>query len=464
MISEQVETSWVREEFAEVELKDLRLNRRCQDLAEALSEQPTAPINQACEDWADTKAAYRFFDNPKVEPEGIRKPHQERTVERMKGYSLVLGVQDTSFLNYSHHPQTEDLGRIGNKKQNQQGFGMHSTLVLTTKGLPLGILTQKFFTRPWDEASHQPNELRQMPIEDKESYKWLEAFEQSLERCPEGVELLSICDREGDIYEMFDLAQEKEAKLLVRASSDRCVEGGKLWSQVEQQEPIAQLHLKIPSNQNRSTRQAQVSVRFTQVTLKPPWRPQQKKLPPVTLSAILVREDHPDPNVDDPIEWLLLTNMPLNTHQDVLQMIDYYCSRWQIELFHKILKSGCTVEDCRLQTADRLQNYIALMAVIAWRLHWLTYINRSEPDLPCTSILTDLEWQALYVRIHKTSFLPNNPPSVGQAVRWIAQLGGFLGRKGDGEPGITTIWRGWHRLHDIVSTWHFINPIASTSG
>jgi hypothetical protein len=137
--------------------------------------------------------------------------------------------------------------------------------------------------------------------------------------------------------------------------------------------------------------------------------------------------------------------------------VEWYCQRWQIEVFHKVVKSGCGVEDCRLQTIDRLQNYIALMCVVAWRLHWLTYTSRVHPDLPCTVVLTPVEWQALYVRIHKTTRLPESPPTVYQAIRWIAQLGGFLGRKRDGEPGIVVLWRGWQRLHDISDTWLLAN-------
>ena len=450
---------WAADEFAHVELKDARLNRRCQELAVALGQQPNAPINQACEDWADTKAAYRFFDNANVTPESICAPHRQRTVERMRWHRLVLAVQDTTFFNYTHHPQTKGLGMIGTKKQNQQGFGMHSTLAMTPTGMSLGLLTQAFFTRPFDEPSHKPNELQKLPIEEKESYKWIAAFEQTLKLAPAGVEVVTVCDREADIYEMFALAQEKEAALLIRASSNRVLaEAGvsKLWDKVERQAITGCLTVHIAKNQQQEARQATVSVRFTPVRLRPPWRPNKKKLPPVTLNAILVREDNPLEDVDDPIEWLLLTNTPVETFDDAVPVVKWYCCRWQIEIYHKVIKSGCRVEHCRLQTTDRLWNYIALMSVVAWRLHWLTYINRAEPDLPCTVALTTVEWQALYTRIHHTTSLPETPPTVRQAVRWIAQLGGFLGRKRDGEPGVTVIWRGWQRLQDIAATWYLV--------
>lgn len=170
------DNQWAAKEFAHVELKDGRLNWRCQVLASALAQQPDLPINQVCEDWADTKAACRFFANKKVTPERILAPHRQRTVSRMSQHPLVLAVQGTTFFNYTHHPHTEELGEIGNKKQKQQGFGMHSTLAITPTGMPLGLLTQTFFTRPIAEPSHQPNDLHKLPIEDKESYRWIQAF------------------------------------------------------------------------------------------------------------------------------------------------------------------------------------------------------------------------------------------------------------------------------------------------
>lgn len=459
---------WTVEEFAEVDLKDERLNRRCQELARALGEQPSAPINQACEDWADTKAAYRFFDNNKVTPAKITESHRQWTIERMKAYELLLAVQDTTFFNYTHHPQTEGLGEIGNKRQNQRGFGMHSTLVVTPGGLSLGLLTQAFFIRPIGEPVQTKPEVRKLPIEEKESYRWIEAFEQTLASVPANTEVVTVCDREADIYEMFVVAQEQNAPLLVRAKADRSLdeqeEVNKLWEKVERQPISGDLTVQITGNRKRKARQATISIRFAQVKLKPPWRPNQKKLPPVTLNAILVCEENPSENVDDPIEWLLLTNTPVDDFEDAVRVVGWYCCRWQIEIYHKIIKSGCTVEDCRLETVERLQSYIALMSVIAWRLHWLTYLNRADPGSPCTVALNTIEWQALYMRIHRTAELPDQPPTIHQAVHWIAQLGGFLGRKSDGEPGITVIWRGWQRLQDIADTWYLVNEQALLVG
>ena len=461
------EYEWCLDEFRGIELQDARLNARCSELAVQLAMQPSVPLNQACEDWAAAKAAYRFFDNDDVTPQLIQAPHQQRTVARMTFHPRVLAVQDTTFLNYTHHPQTEGLGPIGKKSQKQRGFGLHSTLAVLPDGLPLGLLTQAVLTRPENEPSHRPEECRLLPIEDKESYRWLQAFEQTLALAPIGVEVITVCDREADIYEMFAFAQAKNASLLVRASSDRAlldVEVRKLWPKVTGQPVGGYLTVQITGNDTRSARQATVSVRFVSVILKPPWRPNGLKLPAVTLNAVLVREEDPPTEVEEPIEWLLLTNTAVASFEEAQQVIGWYCCRWQIEVFHKVLKSGCRVEDCRLQTADRLHSFVALMSIIAWRLHWITYINRCQPDLPCTAVLTDIEWEALYMRIHKLKHLPDGVPTVHQAVRWIAQLGGFLGRKSDGEPGVTVIWRGWQRLQDLAATWEIVREQTELVG
>ncbi|HBY99053.1 MAG TPA: IS4 family transposase [Chloroflexi bacterium] len=461
------EYQWCLEEFAAVDLQDARLNYRCGQLAVQLAMQTQGPINQACEDWADIKAAYRFFDHDKATPEGIRAPHQQRTVERMAQHARVLAVQDPTFLNYTHHPQTEGLGPIGTKSQKQGGFGLHSTLASTPEGLPLGVLTQAVFIRPEDEPPHRPEEWRLLPIEDKASYRWRQAFEQTLALAPPGVEVITVCDREADIDELVAVAQPRQAPVVVRASSNRALldeEVRQLWPKVEGRPIAGQLSVHRPGNDKRPAREATVSARSGSVTLRPPWRPNGQKLPAVTLNAVLVREENPPADIDEPIEWLLLTNTPVTAFEEAQGVIAWYCARWQIEVFHKVLKSGGRVEACRLQTADRLHRFVALMSVIAWRLHWMTYINHCQPDLPWTGVLTTSEWQALSRRIHQSSRLPDTLPTVHQAVRWIAQLGGFLARTSDGEPGVTTLWRGWQRLQDLAATWHLVKEQTQLVG
>jgi hypothetical protein len=326
-------------------LKDDRLKGRCQKLAEALGQQPTAPINQACEDWADSKAAYRFVDNPKVTPEEILSPHSQRTVERMKGQAVVLAVQDTTYFNFTRHPETQGLGEIGSKGHKQRGSGLHSTLAVTPEGQPLGVLTQDYLERPIGKPSHTPNEAKKQPIEEKESYRWLKALEKTIALAPEGVQVVTVCDREADIYEMFVLVQERGASLLVRADENPSLQDGEvkqLWQKVEQQPVQGELNVHITGNDQRKERQATVSIRFCTVKLRPPWRPEKKKLPVVSLQAILVREDNPPENLaelgdHEPIEWMLLTNMSITNFEEAVQVVTGTAAAGRSKSFTKSL-------------------------------------------------------------------------------------------------------------------------------
>ncbi len=457
------DTSWCEEELGRVNLGDKRLNTRLVEVAKRLAAQPTASINQACEDWADAKAAYRLFDNIKTQMEKILSPHQERTQDRMRSYSLVLGIQDTSMLDYSQHLRKKGKGPIGTKKQDLSGFVMHTTLVVTPEGLPLGMLANEIWVRSNEDDGLSKVERQKRPIEEKESYKWLKALRETVKLTPEGVQMVSVCDREADIYEFFMEAESLETGILVRATQNRVLQDKKtrkLWDSVTGSAIAGHLKVQVPAKEGQPAREAIVTVRFRSVRLKPPWRPKspdKAPLAPITLQAILVLEIDPPSGVK-PLEWLLLSNQPVHSFDDAVEHIRWYRRRWQIEVYFKVLKSGCKVEDCRLETADRLLRFLTLCCIIAWRLYWLTHINRILPDEPCTTALAEHEWRALYAAINRTTRPSDHVPTVRQAVRWIAQLGGFLGRKSDGDPGPTTIWRGWQRLNDISATWLLFHP------
>ncbi len=335
--------------------------------------------------------------------------------------------------------------------------------------MPLGVLDQQVWARAEHEAQPAAAAAKKLPIEAKESFKWIEALRASVAATPPGVELITICDREGDIYDLLAEAERLRTGIVVRAYAKRITLAepaeplvtATLWPQVAQRPVVALLEVTLPAQAGRPSRVAALSVRYQTVRVRvPAARPASQVVtvpPTLTLSALLLVEEEPPAGVEA-LRWQLLTNCLIANPEQALERVEWYCLRWQIEIYHKILKSGCTVEQCRLQSAARLQRYLALMAIIAWRLHWLTLVQRAQPDAPCTSVLSAVEWQALYGTIHKTTRLPTTPPTVRQAVRWIAQLGGFLGRKRDGEPGVTVIWRGWQRLHDIAQTYALFHP------
>ena len=455
-------SSWCQKEWATVDLGDQRLNRRLVETAVKLMAQPQAPLNQASGDWAATKGSYRLFGNAKASAEKILRPHQAQTRHRMQAYPLVLALQDSSYLDYTQHPQTQELGPIGTPQQDLQGLILHQTLIVTPEGLPLGGIAQEIWRRDPDAPVLSKAERQKRPIEEKESYKWITALRETARYTPADVEVVSVCDREADVYELFVEAERLEMGLLVRATQDRSVldaETAKVWATLEATEVSGTLQVHVPARKQKGRyepkRTARVTVRFAHVTLKPPYRPKRTgraRLPQIGLEVVLVREVNPPANVT-PLEWLLLTNVPVLSLEDAVERVQWYRCRWQVEIYFRVLKSGCHIEQCRLGNAARLERFIALKSVIAWRLYWMTHINRCAPEAPCVLVLAEHEWHALYATIHRTAQLPAQTPTVRQVVRWVAQLGGFLARKGDGEPGITAIWRGWQRLHDITTTW-----------
>ena len=443
--------SWSRQEFAGLDLKDARLNERLISIADALSSEPMSPISAACQDWAAVKAAYRFFDNEKVSAEKILLPHFQQTAERMRAHERVFAIQDTTYLDYTDHPSTQGLGPISTKSQKRRGVVKHTTLVVSASGLPLGCLTDQVWVR---EASDTQTS-KAKPFEERESYKWIEALSQTQARTPAGVEVITICDREADIYEFFVAA--KQSLFVIRAAQNRRSEDtdSTLKTLVSDAPLAGEFTLEVPARGDQPARQADLEVYFLHTHLRPPYRQQSKQsenLPKIEVYVVWVVERHPPDGVPA-LQWLLLTNVAVSTFSEALQRIHWYTQRWHIEVYFKVLKSGTKVEQTRLETKDRLLRYIALLSVIAWRLYWITLFHRHAPTAECTHILTENEWKALYTATQKTRTLPTETPTVGEATVWIAKLGGFLGRKSDGLPGVTVLWRGWQRLTDISNTY-----------
>ena len=446
---------WAASEFGSAHLGDQRLNKRLVAVAQDLSAKPEAPINQACEDWAAAKAAYRFFENDRISAHDIFLPHQTKTIERIARQPLVLHIQDTTLLNYTRHPSTTGLGPIGTSKQNLRGLVMHNTLSITPSGLPLGVLTHTVWARAEQPHSGGRAGRRKKSIEEKESRKWIDALTESARVLPKGVRDVTICDAESDIFEMFLTARRLHKKILVRACQDRCLLGEerKLWDFMASQPAMGQYEVDVPATDTSPARTAVVTVRLAPVALKTPRDAKaelKRKYPSIDVAAIYVQELDPPPEVEAPLEWMLLTNVATTTFEDAIERIEWYKRRWTIEIFYMVLKSGCHVENVQFDTAQRIQRYLALFVAIGYRILWLRDISRVCPDAPCSVVLAPHEWKALYAKIHRSTELPQVLPTARQVVRWIGALGGHLGRKHDGEPGVTAIWRGWQRLTDLA--------------
>lgn len=448
MLDAKIDSGWSEIEFQDLSLGDKRLDKRLRKIAEQLSGKLQAPIYQAAGDWASAQAAYRLFENEKVKPEGIFSCHRERTKSRIEGESLILAIQDTTHITFSHGKSVEGLGLIGDRVSDARGLILHHTLATTAQGLPLGFLTQDIWTR---EGYNEQGEYEswKRPIEEKESNKWLEALRETAGAVPETTKVITVCDREADIYEFLQEATKLGSSILVRASADRRLENAQeqlLFERLSTAEVLGTIELSLPRYEKRE-RTAQLEVRLASVILSPPRRPKGSALTSLKFSAILVKEIN-CPAKEIPLEWKLITNVPTVSFEDAVERIRWYRSRWLIEVLHRILKTGCEVERCLLESVDGLAKYLSLFCVIAWRIFWLTYIARIQPNASADLVLSQHEQMVLqcFVKPSNRPSFKHNLSTAKEVVLAIAMLGGFLNRKNDGKPGPTPIWRGWQYL------------------
>jgi len=456
--------SWAAVEFGQAQLGDPRRTQRLVWLAEQRAQQPTASFAQGCGGAAGAKAAYRFFDNAHVTPEAVLESHRRATVARMAQYPVVLLPQDTTQVDYSTHTDTEGLGVLQNERQ--RGLLLHTTLAVTPERVPLGVIDQQIWTRdPAQLGKRHRN--KQRALEEKESRKWLDSLAQVriVQAQLPGVQLVSIADREGDVYDFLRPVLGPGPAVLVRAIRDRRVHEPQrhLWAHLTGQPLAGRLTIQVPRAPQQPAHAAELEVRFAAVQVRPPKARRGEQLPELSLWAVLAHEAAP-PAGAKPIEWLLLSSLPVTSFEQACQRVDWYTCRWLDEIYHKVLKSGCRIEARQLEHIDNLKRYLALDGVVAWQVLYLTMIGRQLPDAPCTAVLEPHEWQALSCFIQQVPTPPRTPPSLRQAIRWIAQLGGFLGRKADGHPGVTTLWRGLQRLRDITNMWQLVHPAPKHVG
>ena len=424
-------------------------------LIDGFSEAPSRSIPQVFGEWKDTKAAYRFFANKRVSHEVLVSAQRQDTAQRLRerGASIVLLVQDTTDFDFKHHPATKQMGPLEN--EYMYGFLAHSTLAVSPDGVPLGLWEQQVWARDPEETG-QRHRRHERPYEDKESYKWVQGLPQT-SHVDEDVQWITVCDREAHIYDFLVEVGVRQGDFIVRASKGRgfTPDREEVFDVVADW-PVQQRYtISLRRHPDRAPREATVELRFGTLTLA---RPQRSEAEPetLTLQVVEVREVDP-PQDEEGIHWLLLTSLAVNTVEQARQIVRWYTFRWLVERFHYVLKSGCRLEERQLQTRPRLERLLGVFNLVAWRLLWLTYQTRQTPDVTCEVALSDDEWQVLYAYTHQTTDLPATPPTLYEATRWIAKLGGFLGRTGDGEPGVKVLWRGWMRLQDIIPVWRLFH-------
>lgn len=459
----QVNNSWAVEELAKVNFGDKRLDKRFLKVAGSQGKTPQLSINASSEDWSCAKGAYRLFNNPKVTPEKILEPHLENTIHRIYGQSLAVIVQDTTFVDFTTHEMVPDLGlATSHGCYETKGIHFHAGLALSHEGTPLGLIYSKIWTRLKQTAKGHSH--TKVPITNKESYRWLECLEQTKASLPSGTRGLVVADRECDIYDYFELALDLDLEVLVRLQHNRVIvndfgDSLRVEEVFSREKVRGYLEVHIPGNGSRVARDARMEVKFKEVCFQGQPREvktsRTKNRRDLRLTVVQLKEVDPPSGLES-LGWTLITSLPTNTLSDAEEVMKYYRMRWTIELYFKSLKTGCNVEKCRLEEAAKLQKFIALCGIIAWRLMWLTWLQREIPHASGELAISQTEWKTLWLKKHREKIRaglmkaepPEEMPDLCTITRWIAGFGGFLNRKGDGHPGLLTISRGWARIMD----------------
>ncbi len=431
---------------------DKRLNKRGNKIISQFGISCEASFPRAFNSEADLKGVYRFFNNGLVTPEKILQPHIAETLDRIKNTKTVLCIQDSTDWCFDHLKNLVGLTPL--QTLVEKGFRLHPLLAINENGVPLGILDAEILVRK--ENSKEERHRNQIPLEEKESYRWMEGYLAScvVAEKAKNTEIINISDREGDIYECFMEAQKPDNKshILVRAQHNRSLESEdkeeiKLFEKIRNMPTLYSSIVEVQESKNSIKREAQVEIKASKVTLKAPKTNLKRKLSSIILNVVMVVETNP-PERAKPLCWILLTTLPINTTDQIKRIIRFYGLRWKIEIFFKTLKSGTKLEKARFEDASRIFNALAVCLIVSLRVMMLTYLARELPDEDCTLIFTEVEWKLAYCEVYKK--MPPKNCKLSEAVKLVAKLGGYLGRKCDGPPGTITVWRGLMVLNQMV--------------
>jgi len=429
--------SWAAEEFRSIDLGDKRLNKRAFLLAEQLAAKPTASIPAACGGWAETQAAYRFLAQDEVEWSDILTPHIACTKERMQLHKVVLCLQDTTELNFNGQ-EIAGLGPLS--YEAQRGLYVHPTYAVSLSREPLGVLDAWMWARELKDEQGNREGVR-------ESLRWTEGYQRVAEYAQElpATRLVYVADRESDLLELMKAARDlgNPADWLIRSKHNRNLPGGnKLWEEVLNGEALGEIRFAMPYRPGQKAREVRQQVWLKRVELSDS---QGGRIP----ATCLIAREVGVPVGVKPVEWRLVCNRDAATFEEAVELVDWYRARWEIEMFFHVLKNGCRVEALQLSTIDRLELALTLYMVVAWRIDRLMRLGRTCPDLDAELLFDRDEWRAAFILNKKK--LPKKPPRLNEIIRLIAMLGGFLARKGDGEPGVQTIWLGLQRVMDFAA-------------
>lgn len=449
--------------YREVDFGDERLNSRLPRFLEQIDANPGASISAACGDPYQAKAAYRLLANEKVSKEAITEITQDVTIKNIVAAkpSVLLIPEDTCEFNYTNLKATEGLGSMGGSK-SLKGLFIHSAIGVSEQGEVFGLLAQKAYIRPPEDFGIAKNRAN-IPIEEKESYKWLEVMADVQAALPRDIYAVHVCDRDGDMFELFCKAEDVRANYLCRKQYNRTVEDEderkKLNEHMSGISIAGTIKVQVPrdSHTGRKAREAELEIKFGKCRLPKPQNLKGNKELPDSIEVYFVSavEANP-PEGEKGISWQLWTNVPTLNFDEAVTRIRWYVQRWLIEIFHRTLKSGCKVDERQHDTAEKLMKVISIYSIIALQIMLLTYVARTRPDASCEILMTEEEWKILCQVANKTKNAPEKAPTIKEAVLMIAKLGGFLGRKSDGEPGVTVVWRGLTKLYTILDAVPFL--------
>jgi hypothetical protein len=391
-----------------------------------------------------------LFDNEKVPAEAILAGHYERTAQRAAAEPCVQVIADGSSHDFSGLVETEGLGYL--EAGSAKGIDLHATLVANMSGQPLGLIDVHFEVRDLAEKGKRHAKKTKSTAE-KESQNWLNSLERAQKRLPADLPFLFTADAEADIFDLFSANRREGCHLLVRcAQSARRVDhpAGNLGKAIRSVPAGGTFEVVLGRGNGRKERRAQLTLRWMKLDVLAPQNAVAPMAPKVTLWVVLAEEETP-PATEEPVCWLLLTTLPTEDFESARRRTEAYARRWLIERFFYTLKEGCGSEQMQLGTVARLERALALKCVVAWRLLWLMHEARRAPHASCECVLAEHEWQALYAFHYPNLPEAKKPPTLREALRLIAKLGGYLGRRGDGEPGVKTLWKGFAVFTRLVS-------------
>jgi len=491
---------WIEQEFSTCDLGDRRLEDRLKTIISRISQDPSRSLSSACRGFAEVVACRRFLDNEVVSQSQLLAPHREASLERIKQHPKVLFIQDTTELDFTTKKKLKGTGPLSSP--HRRGFFTHNELVVSPERLALGLWETSIEAR-LDQEHGKASQRKEKPIEQKETYRWLEGYRHGcdLAHLVPGTEVIVCADREADIYEVFAERENRlasgqpAASWLIRSKTNRCLEPfeqseeepigppakrtkkpprPKIQQRLEQSPVLGTISFALSAKEqfkkvkggsrkkvHRSRRVATQEIRAIQVQLQAPPR-EDRSLPAVKIWVVQAKEINP-PAGEEPIHWTLLTCLEATDFKEACAVIDLYLCRWEIEVFHRVLKTGCRVEELQLRTSPRIKLAILLYMIVAWRVLYVMHLGRQCPDLPCDVVFEDDEWQSTWVII-KGGSPPRSPPTLNEIIRMVASFGGFLGRKGDGHPGPQTLWIGLSRVQDFALCWQLTAHLRAASG